>query len=164
MHSNGSVTGAVESITLRTPSSQTCAAYMRIPAAWRRCGSSDMTDGANRTALSAWEAGDTLWSATPFRGRYQHIRWLSSAAPPVWVEIWVENRLCPESVEAGAAYSCSVDPTRWRLSSAGSPATPIGTPPASDATSPGMPVDSVDDVGEHGERQSCAVPKPAHGH
>src|SRR5690348_16186942 len=32
----------------------------------------------------------------------------NSTALLLWVEIWVENRRCRESVKAGAAYCCSV--------------------------------------------------------
>jgi hypothetical protein len=42
-------------------------------------------------------------------GGYEQEKWpFDSAALPLWVEIWVENRRCPESVEAGAAYCRSV--------------------------------------------------------
>jgi hypothetical protein len=53
-------------------------------------------------ALPAWKAGNTLWKAKPAYGRDQDIQNLGSAALLVWVEIWVENRRCPESVNSGA--------------------------------------------------------------
>jgi hypothetical protein len=59
-------------------------------------------------ALSAREAANKLGSAAPAGACDQAIQLLNSAAAPVWVEIWVENRRCPEFVKAGAAYSCSV--------------------------------------------------------
>src|SRR5271165_4338472 len=59
-------------------------------------------------ALSAWEAGDAPWPATPASGCDQEIQPLSSTSLPVWVENWVENRRCLEPVETGAAWSRSV--------------------------------------------------------
>jgi hypothetical protein len=46
--------------------------------------------------------------ATWVCGCDQEVRDLDSAALPVWVEIWVENRGGLECVEAGAAQSGSV--------------------------------------------------------
>jgi hypothetical protein len=59
----------------------------------------------------AWKASDALWPITPVSGCDQEIRPLSSTSLPVWVENWVENRRCLESVEASAAWSRSVYPT-----------------------------------------------------
>jgi hypothetical protein len=55
----------------------------------------------------------------PIGGCDQEIQLLSSTSLPVWVEIWVENRSCLESVEASAVWSGSVHPNTRTLS--GSP-------------------------------------------
>jgi hypothetical protein len=55
--------------------------------------------------MTSLKAGDTLWSATPVCGRDQQICHFGSVSLPVWVEIWVENRRCPESVKDGVARS-----------------------------------------------------------
>jgi hypothetical protein len=61
-------------------------------------------------ARPAWKASNKLRSIIPVCGHDQRICHLDSAALPVWVEVWVENRRCPESVQAGAAWSGSVHP------------------------------------------------------
>jgi hypothetical protein len=61
-------------------------------------------------ALSAWEAASILRLATPVGACDQEICHLGSAALPLWVEIWVENRCGREPVKADAAYCCSVIP------------------------------------------------------
>jgi hypothetical protein len=61
-------------------------------------------------ALSAWEAASVLRSATPVGACDQEIRHFGSAALPLWVEIWVENRCGRESVKADAAHCCSLIP------------------------------------------------------
>ena len=54
-------------------------------------------------ALSAWEASSKLGSPTPSCYCDQEKELLDSAALPLRVEKWVENRRCPECVKPGAA-------------------------------------------------------------
>ena len=54
------------------------------------------------TSLEGW---CQILVGAEYRGCDQEIWYLDIAVGPVWVEIWVENRWCLESVEASAAWS-----------------------------------------------------------
>jgi hypothetical protein len=70
---------------------------------WSAASRRAMTERNTRSQSAPQFAGNTLRPATPVGGCDQEIHHLDFAALPFWAEIWVENRRCLQSMEAGGA-------------------------------------------------------------